>query len=228
MIEVIPSINVQTFEEVREWIKKVEPYVSWCHLDVTDGIFSKHETWRDPADLPKLAGFLNGLAGSDPAKQGQTLFNVEVHLMIAEPEQYIEKWLIPPVKRIIVHVEAAKDLDLIIQKCREAGIEAGLAINPETPWDRLQPWFGKVDIVQTLNVHPGSSGQKAYWQETLPKIEHIRKSCPLCIIEVDGGVDPETAKKAIECGANLLVAGNYIFNAKDTKKAVEELNKYNE
>lgn len=214
MVEIIPSINVRTFTEVRERIKKVEPHarpadggVKWAHLDVTDGVFSKHETWRDPSNLKSL----------------DTNLNVEVHLMIAEPEKEIDKWLIKPVKRMIVHIEAMSDPELIIQKCRDVGIEIGFAINPETSWEKLQPWFGKVDIVQTLNVHPGSSGQNAFWPETLFKIEHIRKSCPQCIIEVDGGVNAETVKNAVEAGANLLVAGNAIFSAKDIKKSIEEL-----
>lgn len=226
MAEIIPSINVRTFEEVEDRIKKVEPYVKWCHLDVTDGIFSKHLTWHNPADLPHLAGFLSELVGSDPTKQGLTLLktlNIEVHLMIAEPEKNIDQWLVRPVKRVIVHFEAARDLDLIIKKCREAGIEIGLSINPETFWGRLEPWLRKVDIYQTLAVHPGPSGQEVDWPEMLGKIRHIRERCPSCIIEVDGGVNPESAKKAVEAGANLLVAGAYIFGSEDIKKAIEEL-----
>ena len=87
-IEVIPSINVPTFEEVKERIAKVEPYVKWCHLDVTDGVFSKHLTWHDPRDLPAL----------------DTKLNVEVHLMVADPEKILDQWLVKPVKRVIVHL----------------------------------------------------------------------------------------------------------------------------
>lgn len=207
MVEVIPSINVRTFEEVQDHIKKVEPYVKWCHLDVTDGIFSKHLTWHDPRDLLNL----------------ETKLNVEVHLMVSEPEKIIDQWLIKPIKRVIVHFEAVKDLDLIIKKCREAGVEIGLAINPETFWGRLEPWFGKCDIYQTLAVHPGPSGQEVDWPEILDKVIHIRKSCPECIIEVDGGINPDSAKKALQVGVNLLVAGAYIFNSSDIKNAIEEL-----
>ena len=228
-LELIPSINVLTFVEVKERIVKVEPYVSWCHLDVTDGVFSKHETWRDPKDLARL----------------QTKLNVEVHLMVAEPENVIEQWLVVPVKRVIVHIEAMKNPELIIKKCREADVEVGFAINPETPWEKLQPWFGpvkspmpkasadalgrltsnevnKVDMVQVLAVKPGPSGQKMN-EDTYAKIGYIRTACPRCIIEVDGGVNSETARKAVEAGANLLVAGHAIFGSKDVKKAIEEL-----
>src|SRR3989344_1173524 len=207
MAEIIPSINVRTFEEVQDHIKKVEPFVEWCHLDVTDGIFSKHLTWHAPRDLLNL----------------ETKLNVEVHLMVSEPEKIIDRWLIKPVKRVIVHLEAVTDMEFLIQKCREAGIEMGLAINPETFWGRLEPWLGKFHIYQTLAVHPGPSGQDVDWPAMLDKVIHVRKSCPECIIEIDGGINPDSAKKATEAGANLLVAGAYIFNSKSIQEAVEHL-----
>ena len=206
MAEIIPSINVRTFEEVQERIKEIEPYVKWCHLDVTDGVFSKHLTWHDPRDLPTL----------------DTKLNIEVHLMMEEPEKLVEQWLIKPVKRIIVHLEATKNSEFIIQKCRAAGTEIGLAINPETFWGQLKPWLGKADIYQVLAVHPGPSGQQIQ-EDIFDKISHLRQACPKCIIEVDGGINPETAKKAVESGANLLVAGAYIFGNEDVKKALEDL-----
>lgn len=226
MIEIIPSINVRTFEEVKERIKKVEPYVQWVHFDITDGVFSKHLTWHDPRDLLNL----------------ETSLNIEVHLMVVEPEKIIDQWLVKPIKRIIVHLEATKDLDLIIKKCREVGIEIGLAINPETFWGQLKPWFGPVrsqtlrasadtqahrtsngvDMFTVLAVHPGPSGQQIQ-EDIFDKIRHLRKFCPKCIIEVDGGINPETAQKAVKSGANLLVAGNYIFSSNNIKQAVEIL-----
>ena len=206
MLEIIPSINVPTFEEVQERIKKVEPYVLWCHLDVTDGVFSKHLTWRDPADLPRL----------------DTALSIEAHLMIVEPERVIEQWLVKPVKRVIVHLEAAKDIGLIIQKCREAGVQIGLAINPETFWGKFQPWFGRVDLLQVLAVSPGPSGQKM-GAGALDKIRHLRAACPSCIIEADGGVNLETAPRAAEAGASVLVAGNAIFSGDNVKKSIDNL-----
>lgn len=95
MVEVIPSINVKTFTEIVERIAKVEPYVKWVHLDVTDGIFSKHETWRDPEDLKNY--------------RSPTSIGMEVHLMVNEPEKAVDSWLAGPVKRVIVHIEAMSD-----------------------------------------------------------------------------------------------------------------------
>lgn len=206
MVEIIPSINASTFEEVEVRIKKVEPYVLWCHLDVTDGVFSKHPTWRDPADLPRL----------------DTKLKAEAHLMVVEPEKVVEQWFVEPVKRVIIHLEAAKDIELIIKKCREAGVEIGLAINPETFWGKLQSWFGKVDLLQVLAVSPGPSGQKM-GEEALDKIRHLRSACPECIIEADGGVNPETAARARAAGADILVASNFIFSSSDIKDAIVKL-----
>lgn len=207
MVEVIPSINVRTFSELKERLAKVEPYVSWCHFDVTDAIFSKHLTWHDPRDLLNL----------------KTSLNVEVHLMVSEPEKIIDQWVVKPVKRLIFHIEAMKDPEFIIKRGHQAGVEIGFAVNPETFWGKLEPWFEKVDMVQVLTVHPGPSGQEPEWPEMLDKIIHIRKSCQKCTIEVDGGINPESAKKAARGGADLLVAGNYIFSSEDIKKAIMDL-----
>ena len=207
-IEVIPSINVRTFVEVRERIKKVEPYVSWAHLDVTDGVFSKHPTWREPQDLLNF----------------KTKLNLEVHLMVENPETIFANWLIGSIKRVIVHLEAVKNLDFIIQKCHEAGVEIGLALNPETPWNKAGPWFKKVDTILVLTVHPGPSGQPVA-EDAFKKVASIHKSCPRCIIEFDGGVNPHTHKNAIVAGASILITGAYIFNSKDIGFAIEELKK---
>lgn len=206
MVEVIPSINCQTFVEVQGQVKKIEPFVSWCHLDVTDGIFSQHKTWNNPADLPSL----------------ETTLKAEAHLMIKEPEKQLVEWLKRPIARIIVHLEVVSDMDWVIKTCREVGVEIGIAINPETSWEGLLPWFDKVDLVQTLAVKPGPSGQKIA-ENTYEKIANIHKSCPRCIIELDGGVNLETGKRAMESGASVLVAGSYIFNAFDIQKAIEDL-----
>ena len=206
MIEVIPSINVLTFPEIQERVKKVEPYVSWCHLDVTDGMFSEHPTWRNPANLSLL----------------DTSLNVEVHLMVEQPEKVIDQWLVKPIKRVIVHMEASKDIDMIIDRCKIAGIKCGLAIRPDTPWSVLIPWIKKIDLIQLLAVNPGPSGQ-LMGAEIIDKITRLRASCHECIIEVDGGINRETAAQACEAGANIVVSSAYIFSRPDIGMAIEEL-----
>lgn len=206
MAEVIPSINVSDFSELKKRIKKVEPYVKWAHLDVSDGVFTKYVSWHEPKDL---VGF-------------KTKLKLEVHLMVQNPEKEIDKWLIKPVSRIIFHQEATRDPRLLIEKIKETKKEVGMAIKPDTPWLKLFPYLGKVEVLQLLAVSPGPSGQE-FSEEIFHKIGHIRSLCKSCIIEVDGGVNKRVAARLIKEGANLLVAGNAIFEAKNISKAISEL-----
>jgi ribulose-phosphate 3-epimerase len=176
-------------------------------LDVTDGVFSTHPTWCNPKDLSAF----------------KTNLNVEVHLMVSNPAAVIDDWLVPPVKRVIVHAEALSNFVLLIEKCRDEGVEVGIAIRPETPWELLRPFFARSDILQVLTVHPGPSDQEVDWPQMLEKIRHIHEVCPQCIIEVDGGINPESANKAVEAGASLLVSGAYIFNSDNIKEAIKKL-----
>ncbi len=203
MVEIIPSINVPTFEEAERRMRAVEPYVSWCHLDVTDGVFSRHETWRNPADLPRF----------------RTPLKAEVHLMIENPDVAVGRWFAGPVRRVIVHLEASRDPAAILDACRAAGIEAGFAIKPETHSEALVPWLGKADLVQLLAVNPGPSGQ-ALQEDIYRKARYVRDAAPSCILEIDGGITAETAGRAATAGANILVAGSAIFNAPDVAAAI--------
>lgn len=206
MIEIIPSINAPSFEEAQELIARVDPYVSWCHLDVTDGVFSKHETWHDPRDLLLL----------------KTKLKAEVHLMIEKPEKAVGQWLVEPVRRVITHLEAMTDPKEVIRMCREAGREIGFAIRPDTSVSLLDSWLAKVDMVLLLRVQPGASGQQMQ-SEMLGEITHVRNAYPGCTIEVDGGVTVDNAKRAVAAGASLLVAGASVFSQPDIGNAIEKL-----
>lgn len=212
-IEIIPSINVSDFDELKKRIKKVEPYarpadggVRWAHLDVSDGVFTKHVSWHEPKDL---VGF-------------KTKLKLEVHLMVDRPEREIEEWLIDPVDRVIFHQEATKEHQLLIQKIREAKKEVGMAIRSDTPWLKLFPYLTKVDMFQFLAVNPGPSGQE-FNEEIFHKIGHLRQVCQRCIIEIDGGITPRIAKRCVQEGANMLVAGKAIFESVNIGEAIKIL-----
>ena len=205
MVEIIPSINVDNFEEAVWRIKLVEPYVSWVHLDISDGVFTKHVGWHNPSDL---IGF-------------DTKVKIEVHLMVDKPEKKIDEWLLTTVSRFIFHQEATKNHDLIIKKIHDAGKEAGVAIKPDTPWLKLFPYFGKVEVLQFLAVSPGPSGQILN-EEILHKSTHVQGICHPCKIEIDGGVNLENAPKLTKEGADILVAGKAIFESKDPVDAIEK------
>ncbi len=213
-IEVIPSINEETFDEVKEKIKLVEPYaegpdkggIRWVHLDVYDGTFTPYASWHNAPDLLAL----------------ETPLLIEVHLMIADMDTRWSEWMAPKVSRVIFHLEAAHDPEFVLKKIKENNKEVGVAIRPETDWGKLKPFCEKADLVQTLAVIPGHAGQE-FHPEILEKIKHIRETYPEAIIEADGGINLETGKRCAEAGANILVSANYIFNALDIKKAIEEL-----
>lgn len=205
-VEIIPSINVSDFSEIKRRLKLVEQFVSWVHLDVSDGVFSKHVSWHESKDL---IGF-------------ESKIKIEVHLMTSNPEKNIENWLMTPASRIIFHQEATRSHNLIIEKIHEAKKEAGVAIKPTTPWLKLFPYLGQVELLQVLGVDPGPSGQKLD-ESILHKIGHIRRICDPCIIEVDGGVNQENANAIAKEGANILVVGNAVFNSDNIENAIKKL-----
>lgn len=209
MTKVIPAIIAKDLKELKEKILKVKPYTEWVQLDIMDGNFVPNTTWNNPKDL-KAANF-------------SVLF--EAHLMIVQPEKYIDEWVNSGVKRIIIHIESVGEKSLIndiSKKCRRKKVEFGVAINPETPEDILDSIINKVDLILFLTVWPGFGGQK-FLNKVLSKIRAFRKKYPYVKIEIDGGINPETGKKCIEAGADILVSGSYIFKSKNIKKAIETL-----
>jgi len=204
--EIIPTILVKSFKEVKERIRAVEKYVQWLQLDIMDGIFVDNETWRNPGDL---IGF-------------ETKVKIEAHLMVEKPEEVIDDWL-KVADRVIVHFESnISDLTGLIQKIHNSGKQIGLAINPETDFSVVEPFLKDLDLVLFMTVHPGWGGQK-FREEVLVKIKSLREIWPDGNIEVDGGITPTTAIMTIKAGANLICAGTYIFGSKNIKKAIEEL-----
>jgi ribulose-phosphate 3-epimerase len=204
MIEVIPAIIAKNFNELKEKVERVKQYVKWVQLDIMDGNFVPNFTWNEPEEL----------------KYYDSGVFMEAHLMISEPEKYAEKWIDAGCKRIIFHIEAATDPYEIIRLCREKKVEVGIAINPETPIVNIESL--SVDMVAVLGVTPGFGGQE-FKPAALSKIKALRRDLPRLTIEVDGGMNPKTARQVIEAGANIIVAGSYIYNSADIKKAIDEL-----
>lgn len=209
MIEIIPTILAKSFKEIKERIRKVENYINWVQLDVMDGKFVDNTTW------PYAEGKISDL------KELKTKVRLEAHLMIEKPEQKIDDWL-ENVDRVIVHYEASNNIEDLIKKAKDKGKQIGLAINPETSIEAVNPFLKDLDLVLCMTVQPGWGGQE-FKDEVLSKIKTLRMTWPDGNIEVDGGINPETSKKAINAGVNLICAGTYIFKSKDIKQAIESL-----
>jgi len=216
-VEIIPAINAADWKTVEERIKLVEPHVRWVHLDVADGTFTPNILWDNPVELAGL----------------KTPLQLEVHLMVRNPELVIDDWITAGAKRIIVHIEAVRDFDEIKEKCDAAEVFLMLAITPETSWTILVPYLRRhVVSFQILAVHPGLTGQQfidgggssmLYVESSYEKIRRLREQCSYCDIEVDGGIKVGIAKKCREAGANLFSAASAIFGTPDIPKAIEEL-----
>jgi len=210
MNEIIPTILVSDFKKVKQRIKSVEPYVNWVQLDIMDGIFVDNQTFNKPKKIKKI----------------KTKLNFEAHLMVQYPEKAIDDWL-KTTDRVIFHYESRiKNRELgirkMIDKAHKAGKQIGIAINPETDIAVTTPFLKDLDLVLLMTVQPGWGGQK-FKQWTLNKIKLLRQKWPKGNIEVDGGVEPETAKLAANAGANLICSGTYIFKSKNIKQAIEKL-----
>lgn len=142
--------------------------------------------------------------------------------MIQEPQLYIDEFVKAGAASITVHQEAVKHLDRVVQQIKDAGVKAAVAINPATPLLMIEEILSQVDMVLIMSVNPGFGGQE-FIEDVVQKIAELREKMPDLDIQVDGGINAQTAKVVREAGANILVAGSYIFGAEDRKQAIEQL-----
>lgn len=183
----------------------------WLHLDVMDGRFVPNITF--------------GMLMVEAAKRLSTK-PLDVHLMIVEPEKYIEAFREAGAEVITVHQEACPHLHRTLQQIRATGARAGVAINPSTPVDTLEDVLEDLDLVCVMSVNPGFGGQKFIYR-TLHKVQQLKNRLTernlAALIEVDGGVGPQNAEVLVRAGAHVLVAGSSVFGAADPLKAVSIL-----
>lgn len=205
-----PSILSADFANLERDIKKVENAgADWLHIDVMDGHFVPNITIGVPvtASIKKVSSI-----------------PLDVHLMIENPEKYIEPFAKAGADIITFHYEAAKEKTSdIIKLIHSFNIKAGLSIKPKTGPEEIQKYLPELDMVLIMTVEPGFGGQK-FMPECAEKIPVIREKSPEnLIIQVDGGINAETAKVCTQYGANSLVAGNYIYKSESTEKAILSL-----
>jgi len=203
--EIIPTILVKTFEEVKERIKLVENYVDWVQLDIMDGVFVENLTWNNPEDL----------------KDFKTKVKLEAHLMVKNPEKIIDSWL-EVVDRIIIHQESSENIKEIIEKVHKNKKQIGVALNPETSIEVAKPFLNDLDLILLMSVQPGKGGQE-FELEILEKIRNLRNIWPGGNIEVDGGVSDKNIKEIFNAGANLFCVGTYIYQSGDIKQVINKL-----
>ncbi|MGE0974210.1 ribulose-phosphate 3-epimerase [Staphylococcus cohnii] len=212
MAKLYPSLLSTDFLQLQEELKALEDAgVDGVHFDVMDGQF-----------VPNIS---IGLPILEAVRKGTDL-PIDVHLMIEEPEKYVELFATQGADMISVHVEATPHIHRVIQQIKKANVQAGVVINPGTSVDAIIPVLKMVDYVLVMTVNPGFGGQ-TFIQESIDKLDQLdkmKKELNLSFeIEVDGGINDETVSTVVEHGATMLVAGSYFFKQKDYKQVTQTL-----
>ena len=206
-----PSILAADFGKLAEQIKITEENgAKYLHLDVMDGVFVPSISFG----MPVIKSI---------RKYSSQVF--DVHLMIENPERYLDDFKVAGADIITVHAEATKHLHRTVTAIKELGLKAGVSLNPATPLSAIELVLSEVDMVLIMSVNPGFGGQK-FIPFTLDKIRKLREMAPDIDIEVDGGVNKDNVAELVKAGANVLVAGTAVFGgdiAENTKLMIERM-----
>ena len=210
---IAPSMLSCNFGKLKEEIEMVnQSEAGWFHLDIMDGVFVPNITFGTPI----LEVF----------KEYATK-HIDAHLMIVNPENYIEKFASLGANTITVHYEACDNLLNTLKQIKKLNVKAGVAINPDTDVSVLDSLVNEIDLICLMSVFPGFSGQK-FIPETFERLEKLKKIITeknsQAMIQIDGGVSIDNAKKLVSLGADILVAGSFVFNSEDASSTIKKLN----
>lgn len=202
MIDIVPGINEKDLTEIERKLDLVAPHVEWVQIDVADGILVPSTTFLDFSQWPSLT---KKSLGTDLSR-----ISLEAHLMVTNPEKYIQPLVDAGFKRLIAHIEC-HDPRRFLEEARFESVEVGVAIDAPTDFEELEPFLNEIDCVLVMMYEAGPSGQ-AFQPEQLEKVKTLRTNLPDVPIEVDGGITDQTAKLVVEAGATRLVATSFLFN----------------
>ena len=208
MVQIAPSMLAADFLHLEKDVELVNKHADIFHLDIMDGIFVPNISYGFP------------IVEAIAKKAEKTL---DAHLMIVNPENYVERFAKVGVHMLSFHLNATENPGAVLEQIKSLGMKAGLVINPDLPVESLFPYLPQCDYVLLMSVFAGFGGQK-FIEETYDRVATLRKEIEaqglVCPIQVDGGVSASNAKKLIECGAEILVAGSAVFKAEDPASVI--------
>ncbi|HQN74948.1 MAG TPA: ribulose-phosphate 3-epimerase [Bacillota bacterium] len=205
-----PSFLSCDFSKLETEIKSIN-HAKWLHFDVMDGIFVDNITYDE-----KMVKKIKAISSQF----------FDVHLMIIEPEKHIEEYIKVGADLITFHLEATEDSLELIKKIKKSNVKAGISIKPQTSVESLDHLLPYLDLILIMSVEPGKGGQK-FIEDSLPKISYLSRKKQLYnynyLIEVDGGINLETAKRVRQSGCDVIVVGSFLFNSSNRNQLIEEL-----
>ncbi len=209
---IAPSILAADFANLQREVTMInESQADWIHVDVMDGVFVPNISFGIPVIK----------AIKKHAKKP-----LDVHLMIVQPERYIETFRDAGADLLSVHIETSTHLHRTIEQIKAAGMKAGVAVNPHTSVSQLKDVLADIDLVCMMSVNPGFGGQK-FIEHTYRKVAELKQliseTKSSALIEIDGGVNQENAKPLLDAGAHVLVAGNFVFSSSEPKTVIQKL-----
>lgn len=219
MTEVIPAIIVKNYKQLEDRIIQVKDYCSFVQVDITDGKFTHNLTWPyvgDNGEYVQLATEEIGLPFWEEV-------DYEFHLMIEKPEETVGDWIKIGASRIIVQIESTEKMQEIIDQCKAASVEVGIALKPSTDSERLAPFIEQIDCIQCMGNNELGRHGAPLDQDVLKKIKTLRETYPDMRIAIDIGVHTDTASSLIDAGVDTLVAGSAIFDTENIAEAIEDL-----
>lgn len=224
MVQVLPAIIPINKQQLSEEIKKVSTFARLIQVDISDGVFTPVKTWPYNG---KDQDFFDSLKKEGVGWPDWENIDVELHLMVENPENILEEWIHTGISGVVVHIEATNDFKKVIDICKQNEIVLGLAIKPSTDISKIEPFVEQIDFIQVMGSDSLGRHGTSLENEAVEKIKTLRRLYPERIISIDIGVTTDTLETLVSAGANKLISGSAILDSANPEETFHELESFN-